>query len=92
MPAIPRRGHGISLTAYPPADILGNMPTENWTNLIRKALADTGLSLLAVARASEVGYATVHGFANGTRGLMLDNAERIGRVVGLELRRARRGK
>ena len=63
-----------------------------WADRLRKAIEDSGMSRYAVARDAGLSYSIVHGFVNGTRGLTLDNAERIARVVGLELRPVRQKK
>ena len=48
---------------------------------LRKAIADSGLPLLTLARQAGVGYATVHGFANGNRKISFENASRMAKVL-----------
>ena len=62
-----------------------------WAELIRVAVTARG-NLLAVSRESGVGYGRVHRFVVSKRGINIDNAERLARVVGLELRRVKRTK
>jgi plasmid maintenance system antidote protein VapI len=56
-----------------------------WAFRLRRAIKDSGLSLYAVARDAHLGYAAVHGFYHGTRGLTLDSAERIARLLGYDM-------
>lgn len=51
---------------------------------LRKAIAESGLPLSAIAEAAGVGYATVHGFANGDRGISFENVNKLAKVLGLK--------
>lgn len=42
-------------------------------------------SLYAVAKDTGIGYAIIHGFANGDRSVSLDTAQRLAEHFGLEL-------
>lgn len=65
---------------------------STWADIIRRAVNESGLTLMDVSRASGVAYPRVHVFVRGGRGIMIDNAERIARAVGLELRATKRTK
>ncbi|MFH1419292.1 MAG: hypothetical protein ABII12_13535 [Planctomycetota bacterium] len=57
-----------------------------WNDRIRRAVRDSGLSLYRVAADSGLSVGPVQRFMQGAHGLTVDSAERIARVVGLELR------
>jgi ribosome-binding protein aMBF1 (putative translation factor) len=63
-----------------------------WNDTIRKAIRASGLSLYAVAQDSGVNVAPIQRFMAREHGLTVDSAEKVGRVVGLELRRMRQDK
>ncbi|MCK6484908.1 MAG: hypothetical protein L6R00_12335 [Phycisphaerae bacterium] len=63
-----------------------------WGNIIRDRVKCSGRTLLDVSRESGVGYGRVYEFIIYGRGVKLDNAERIARAVGLELRPTKRAK
>ena len=50
------------------------------------------MSILRLAKLSDVAYASVHGALKGTRDPVLATAERLCDVLGLELSPIRRGK
>lgn len=57
----------------------------NWTNTIRKAVRDSGLSMYAVAKRAKLDYPRVYLFMHGG-GVTLPIAEKLAKAVGLELR------
>ena len=65
--------------------LLGIM-IENWGDRIRAAVRAADLSMLALSREAGVPYSVVHDFITGKGNVNLRNAERICRVVGLDLR------
>ena len=60
--------------------------------VIRRAIAESGLTPYRIATDADVDRAIMTRFVNGQRGLTLDTASRICEVLGLELRPIRRGK
>jgi predicted transcriptional regulator len=64
-------------------------PGMTWADTIKRAIRRSGLSLLAVAKAANIDYPRVYLFMHGHNS-RLDNAERIARAVGLELRPRRK--
>jgi plasmid maintenance system antidote protein VapI len=68
------------------------MRKSSWNDLIRGAIRASGLSLYAVARDSGVNVAPLQRFMAGEHGLTVDSAEKIGRVIGLELQLTRQWK
>lgn len=64
----------------------------NWNDRIRETIRASGLSLYAVARDSGVNVAPLQRFMAGEHGLTVDSAEKIGRIVGLDLCPARKGR
>ncbi len=59
---------------------------------LRRAIAESGLNRLQVAKRAGLYYSVVHGFMNGSRDLYLASATKLCRLFDLELRPARRGK
>ena len=80
------------MTEYRKADILSDIMAENWGDRIRAAVRAADLSMLALSREADVPYSVVHDFITGKGNTNLRNAERICRVVGLDLGPVRRGK
>jgi plasmid maintenance system antidote protein VapI len=67
---------------------------KTWADLLRSAIETSGKTRYEIAKATEgaVDQAQLSRFMTGGRTLTLDTAERIGRVVGVELTlRKRRG-
>jgi plasmid maintenance system antidote protein VapI len=62
----------------------------HWNDRLREAVRASGLSLYALARDSGVNVAPLQRFMAGEHGLTVDSAEKIGRIVGLDLRCVRR--
>lgn len=60
-------------------------PDNPLANRLRQAVADSGLSMLAVSKQSGVRYKSCHAFIVGYGDLMLATASKIADVVGLEL-------
>lgn len=83
---------------YIPIDILFKsvyiviMKTKktDWESIIRKAIEDSGLSAYRLAKESGISQPQISRFIAGKRTLTLPAAEKIARVVGLELKK--RGK
>jgi len=59
---------------------------NNMAALIRVRFQASGMSIKQLADRSGVYYSAVHGFINGDRGTNLSTAEKLCRVLGLELR------
>lgn len=62
----------------------------SWNDVVRRAVKASGLSLYRVAKDSGVNVAPLQRFMVGQHGLTLDSAERIGRLIGLEIRPVKR--
>ena len=63
------------------------MPQKSvFADLIRRRVRASGLSRYAVAKRAGIGVAVVQRFMDRSRGLNLATAEKICRVVGLDLR------
>ena len=60
---------------------------------IRRAVRESGMSMLAVARAVETDKATMSRFLSGERGLRLATIDKLGALLGLRIvaRKPRRG-
>ena len=69
---------------------------QDWENKLRQAIKRSGLSLYELDRQSGVSAAQISRFMAGKRSLLLSTAQKIGAVVGLELkpqkRRSKNGK
>ena len=52
---------------------------------LRKAFAESGMSMKALSERSGVPYASVHATFTGNRDPQLSTVERLSRVLGLEL-------
>jgi plasmid maintenance system antidote protein VapI len=57
------------------------------SEVLRKTIKNSGLSLYAVAKGSGVGYAMVHRFVTGERGLSQTTIDTLCEHFGLELRK-----
>ena len=55
------------------------------SEVIRRSMKNSGLSLYRIAKDTGVGYTIVHGFYHGDRGLRLSSAEVLAEYLGLEL-------
>ena len=66
--------------------------TQDIGDRLRQAAIDSGLSMKQLAVRSGLFYQSVHGFLRTGRGLSLQSAEKLCKVLGLELRPVRRGK
>ena len=67
-------------------------PKGDMAELIRATFRESGLSMKQLAERSGVYYASVHGLIVGGRDPALSTADKICKVLGLELRPVRRGK
>jgi len=63
------------------------MKTENWENMLRQAMKNSGLSRYEIAKQSGVAAAVLCRFVSGKRTITLPTAEKIAKVVGLELKK-----
>jgi plasmid maintenance system antidote protein VapI len=61
------------------------------SDVLRRAVRDSGLPLQALAEAAGVHRGSVSRFVRGERSLRLDMADRLAAYLGLELRKKRRG-
>lgn len=57
----------------------------SFADTIRKAIKASGVSLYAVAKAAHVPYQSIHRFYNGGDDCRLSTAEKLCRVLGLDL-------
>jgi plasmid maintenance system antidote protein VapI len=54
---------------------------------LREAIEESGLTLYRVAKDSGLPYAVLHHFANKTRGLTLESADKLAEFFGMHLTR-----
>lgn len=57
-----------------------------WNEIIRRSVHADGRSIYALARDSGLGIGPMQRFAAGEHGLTMTSAEKLGRILGLELR------
>lgn len=57
-----------------------------WEDLFRDAIHKSGLNFMDISRASGVDHSQLSRFMQSKRGLSIVTAERVAKVVGLELR------
>jgi hypothetical protein len=69
---------------------MGKHKVTNMVEQLRKAVADSGQSLYAVAKGSGVDYSVLLRFMAAERGMTLDTAAKLAGYLGLEL--SRKGK
>ena len=67
-------------------------PDNEMAERIRTAFRASGLSMKRLSELSGVPYAGVHGFVNRTRDPALSTAAKLCKVLGLELRPAKRAR
>jgi plasmid maintenance system antidote protein VapI len=67
-------------------------PRQPLTDVLRKAIAESGLAQIAIERATGVKRASIMRFLRGERSLRLDMADRLAAYFGLELRPKRKGR
>ena len=60
----------------------------SWNQLVRRAVHADSRSIYALARDSGLGIGPMQRFAAGEHGLTLNSAEKLCRVLGIELRPA----
>jgi transcriptional regulator with XRE-family HTH domain len=58
----------------------------DWQSLIQNAIEKSGLTLLEIARRTGVSQSQLSRFTRGERNLTLPTAEKIGKLLGLELK------
>jgi plasmid maintenance system antidote protein VapI len=61
-------------------------PRQPLTDVLRKAIAESGLAQIAIERATGVKRASIMRFLRGERSLRLDMADRLAAYFGLELK------
>jgi ribosome-binding protein aMBF1 (putative translation factor) len=61
----------------------------SWNDRIRAAVRASGLSLYALARDSGLRVAPLQRFMGGEHGMTIDSAEKLGGLIGLDLRQTR---
>jgi len=66
--------------------------TNDLAAQLKRAIADSRLSMLKVAERSGLRYQTVHRFLTADRDIALSSASKLAGLLGLELRPARRTK
>lgn len=67
-------------------------PRDVLSEVLRKAIAASGMAHIAIERATGVKRASIMRFLRGERSLRLDLAGRLAAYFGLELRPKRKGK
>ena len=65
-------------------------PDNHLARLIRRAFANSGLSIKALAKRADVSYGALHGFIAGTRDCTLGTASKLCKALGLKLVSSRR--
>jgi len=69
-----------------PTHVAVNQPKPtHLSEQIRRAVRDSGMSMLAVARAVETDKATMSRFLSGERGLRLATIDKLGALLGLRV-------
>ena len=61
--------------------------TTNWENIIRQAIAESGLTNYELSKISGVSESQLSRFMNGDRTLTLPTAEKIAEHIGVELKK-----
>ena len=67
-------------------------PKNDMIDLIRAEFRRSGLSMKKLSERAGVPYASVHGVVNGTRDPMMSTAQKLCKVLGLELIRKQKGR
>ena len=65
---------------------------ESISDVLRRAIAESGLAHIALERATGVQRASIARFMAGTQSLRLDKADALAAFFGLELRPKRKGR
>jgi predicted transcriptional regulator len=55
-------------------------------NQLKRAIKASGLSILQISKRADVPYQAAHGFIKADRDIRISTAEKIAKVVGMELR------
>jgi plasmid maintenance system antidote protein VapI len=66
--------------------------TQPITDVLRRAVAESGMAHIALERATGVKRASIMRFLRGETSLRLDMADRLAAYFGLELRPTRKGR
>ncbi len=61
------------------------MAKQDWNEKVRAAVRRDGRSLYALAKAADLWISPMQRFMEGTSGLTLDSAERLCKVLGMDL-------
>ena len=67
-------------------------PGRSMSDVLRKAVAESGLAYIALERATGVQRLSITRFMRGEQSLRLDKAEQLAAYLGLELRQKRKGR
>ena len=67
-------------------------PGRSMSDVLRKAVAESGLAYIALERATGVQRHSIMRFMRGEQSLRLDKAEQLAAYLGLELRQKRKGR
>lgn len=65
---------------------------SDWQTLMRDAIEKSGLTLLEIAHRTGVSQSQLSRFTRGERNITFPTAEKIGKLLGLELRQTKGGK
>jgi plasmid maintenance system antidote protein VapI len=65
---------------------------DSLSDVLRRAVAESGLALIALERATGVQRMSIARFLRGETSLRLDKADRLAAYFGLELRPKRKGR
>ncbi len=60
-------------------------PTSSLTDVLKKAVVDSGSPLLQISKGSGLEYASLFRFMSGERSLRLDKADKLAAYFGLQL-------
>jgi plasmid maintenance system antidote protein VapI len=66
--------------------------SETMTEVLRRAIVESGEAHIALERATGVKRASIMRFVRGTTSLRLDLADRLATHLGLEVRQKRKGR
>ena len=67
-------------------------PKETMSDVLKRAITESGLAHIAIERATGVKRASIMRFMRGEQSLRLDLADRLAAFFGLELRSKRKGR
>jgi plasmid maintenance system antidote protein VapI len=67
-------------------------PKQSMSEVLKKAIAESGMAHIAIERATGVKRASIMRFLRGEQSLRLDLADKLAVYFGLELRAKRKGR